>query len=69
MTFTKLHTSFSWVLSNPVKLTVAYIEKKSYEELVPVNVALLRTAMTAVDALAPNLEHVVLQTGGKVIAR
>jgi hypothetical protein len=61
--------SSSWVLSNPITLITAYIEKRSYEELVPVNVALLKTAVTAVDALAPNLEHVVLQTGGKVIAR
>jgi len=61
--------SSSWVLSNPITLITAYIEKRSYEELVPVNVALLKTAVTAVDALTTNLEHVVLQTGGKVIAR
>ena len=55
-------------IRNPIVLTIAYIEKKSYEELVPVNVALLKTAVTAVDALAPNLEHVILQTGGKVLS-
>ena len=43
----------------------AYIEKPDYESLRIVNTDLLRTAIGAVDRLAPKLESVVLQTGGK----
>lgn len=43
----------------------AYIEKPDYAALREVNTELLRTAITAVDQLAPKLEAVTLQTGGK----
>lgn len=43
----------------------AYIEKPDFESLRTVNTDLLRVAITSVDKLAPNLQAVVLQTGGK----
>lgn len=43
----------------------AYIEKPDFETLRTVNVNILKTAITAVDQLAPHLQTVVLQTGGK----
>lgn len=43
----------------------AYIEKPDYDALRKVNTELLRTAITAIDQLAPNLKAVTLQTGGK----
>lgn len=43
----------------------AYIEKSDFESLRTVNTDLVKTAITAVDRLAPNLKSVVLQTGGK----
>jgi hypothetical protein len=36
------------------------------EKLRQVNDALFKTAIEAIDSLAPNIEHVILQTGGKV---
>lgn len=41
----------------------AYIEKKSFDELRTVNTDILKTAIAAVDKLAPKLQSVVLQTG------
>lgn len=43
----------------------AYIEKPDFETLRTVNVDLLKTAITAVAQLAPKLQSVTLQTGGK----
>ena len=43
----------------------AYIEKPDFESLRTVNTDLVKTAISAVDQLAPKLESVVLQTGGK----
>ena len=43
----------------------AYIEKPDFETLRKVNTDLLETAIGAIDQLAPNLQSVVLQTGGK----
>ena len=43
----------------------AYIETSDFESLRVVNTDLLKTAITAVDQLAPKLQAVVLQTGGK----
>ena len=43
----------------------AYIEKPDFESLRTVNTDILKTGITAVDQLAPHLESVVLQTGGK----
>ena len=43
----------------------AYIETSDFESLRVVNTDLLKTATTAVDQLAPKLQAVVLQTGGK----
>ena len=43
----------------------AYIEKPDFESLRTVNTDLLKTAISAIDHLAPNLQSVVLQTGGK----
>ena len=43
----------------------AYIEKPDFDSLRTVNTDILKTAIKAVDQLAPNLKSVVLQTGGK----
>lgn len=43
----------------------AYIEKGGFDELRKVNTDLVKTAITAVDELAPGLQSVALQTGGK----
>lgn len=43
----------------------AYIEKPDYDSLRAVNTNLLNTAIGAIDKVAPKLESVVLQTGGK----
>jgi hypothetical protein len=43
----------------------AYIQKMDPIELRDVNVALLKTGITAIETLAPNLQAVILQTGGK----
>ena len=43
----------------------AYIEKPDFENLRVVNTDLIKTAIGAVDQVAPNLQSVVLQTGGK----
>ncbi|KAI9652579.1 MAG: hypothetical protein M1831_006682 [Alyxoria varia] len=43
----------------------AYIEKGDYQSLVDINTQLLRTAISAVDQVAPKLQAVILQTGGK----
>lgn len=45
---------------------VAYVQTDSHDTLVPINVGLLKTGITAVNNLAPHLQHVILQTGGKV---
>ena len=43
----------------------AYIEKPDFETLRKVNTDLLNVAVSAIDQLAPDLQSVVLQTGGK----
>ena len=43
----------------------AYIEKPDFETLRTVNTDILKVGITAVDRLAPKLQSVVLQTGGK----
>ena len=43
----------------------AYIEKPDFDELRKVNTELLKTAINAIDQLAPKLQAVTLQTGGK----
>lgn len=43
----------------------AYIEKPSFDELREINVQILKTGIGAIDQLAPDLQSVVLQTGGK----
>lgn len=43
----------------------AYIEKPDFGTLRTVNTHILKTAITALDRLAQNLQSVVLQTGGK----
>ena len=43
----------------------AYIEKPDFESLRIVNTDLLTTGIEALDQLAPKLQSVVLQTGGK----
>lgn len=43
----------------------AYIAKPTFAELKDINNTLLRTAIEAISALAPNLLSVILQTGGK----
>ena len=43
----------------------AYVETADYPSLVQVNTALIRTAVSAVDQVAPKLKAVILQTGGK----
>lgn len=43
----------------------AYIEKPDFESLRAVNTDLVKTAISAVDQLAPKLLSIVLQTGGK----
>ena len=43
----------------------AYIEKPDFDSLRTVNTDILKTAITAVDQVAPELQSVVLQTGGK----
>lgn len=48
-------------LTNPK----AYIQTDDFESLKKVNTDLLRTAMLAISAVAPNLASVILQTGGK----
>ena len=44
---------------------MAYIEKGDYPSLVEINTQLVRTAISAVDQVAPKLQAVILQTGGK----
>lgn len=43
----------------------AYIEKPEFSELRAVNTQILETAVDALDQLAPGLQSIVLQTGGK----
>jgi hypothetical protein len=43
----------------------AYIQTDDFESLGKVNTGLLEVAVRAVEEVAPNLESVVLQTGGK----
>ncbi|OGM49567.1 hypothetical protein ABOM_001734, partial [Aspergillus bombycis] len=43
----------------------AYIQTRDFESLKKSNTELLRTAILAISAVAPNLEAVILQTGGK----
>ena len=43
----------------------AYIEKPDFDSLREINVQILKTGISAIDQLAPNLQSVVLQTGGK----
>ncbi|KAE8380460.1 hypothetical protein BDV26DRAFT_302894 [Aspergillus bertholletiae] len=43
----------------------AYIQTSDFQSLRKVNIDLLRTAILAISAVAPNLEAVILQTGGK----
>jgi hypothetical protein len=57
----------SWVRPDGNSLTLAYIQVDGFAKLREVNVALLKTAIEAIDSLAPNLQHVILQTGGKVL--
>ena len=45
---------------------VAYTQQPDYDTLREVNVPLMRRAVEAIDAVSPALEHVILQTGGKV---
>jgi hypothetical protein len=45
---------------------VAYTQQPDYDTLREVNVPLMKRAVEAIDALSPALEHVILQTGGKV---
>jgi len=62
-----LLTCFSWVcfFANR-RLIAAYKHVQPMEKLRQVNDALFKTAIEAIDSLAPNIEHVILQTGGKV---
>jgi hypothetical protein len=46
---------------------IAFTHRPDQVRLRTVNVPMFRTAIEAIDALAPNLEHVILQTGGQVI--
>ncbi|KAJ9216562.1 hypothetical protein DTO166G4_1778 [Paecilomyces variotii] len=43
----------------------AYIQTGDFQSLREVNTELIRVAITAIDEVAPNLETVILQTGGK----
>ena len=43
----------------------AYIEKSNFDSLRTVNTEILKAGISAIDQLAPNLQSVVLQTGGK----
>lgn len=44
----------------------AFTNRPDQVRLRTVNVPMFKTAIEAIDTLAPNLEHVILQTGGKV---
>jgi len=57
-----------WVfdISHKSGLMVAYVQEDGWDALRKTNVPLLQKAIEAVDELSPNLEHVILQTGGKV---
>lgn len=44
----------------------AYVHAPEGESLRSVNTRLIENALAAVDALCPNLEHFILQTGAKV---
>ena len=48
---------------------IAYTQQPDYDTLREVNVPLMKRAVEAIDALSPALEHIVLQTGGKVRPR
>jgi hypothetical protein len=43
----------------------AYIEKPDFDSLREINTQILKTGISAIDQLAPDLQSVVLQTGGK----
>ncbi|KAI9721321.1 MAG: hypothetical protein M1828_005181 [Chrysothrix sp. TS-e1954] len=43
----------------------AYIEKPDFQSLKAVNVDLCKTAISAIDQISPNIQAVILQTGGK----
>lgn len=43
----------------------AYIEKPDFDALREINTEILKTGIGAIDQLAPNIQSVVLQTGGK----
>ena len=45
----------------------AYVQTGSHDSLVSINVGLLKTGITAISNLSSHLQHVVLQTGGKVL--
>lgn len=48
-------------LTNPK----AYIQTDDFESLKKVNTDILRTAVLSISAIAPNIESIILQTGGK----
>ena len=64
---TVTHVFYMGMKTFGYRLTVAFTHRPDQVRLRTVNVPMFQTAIEAIDALAPNLEHVILQTGGKVL--
>ncbi|KAI9166334.1 Short chain dehydrogenase sirQ [Paramyrothecium foliicola] len=62
---TKLKQSISDIDTVTHVFFTAYIQTKDHESLRKVNTELLKTAVEAVEKIAPNLQAFILQTGGK----
>ncbi|KAH2198737.1 hypothetical protein KXW59_004175 [Aspergillus fumigatus] len=61
----QLKTKVEDIMSVDIVFFCAYIQASDYALLRKINTDLLRTAILATSAVAPNLEVVILQTGGK----
>lgn len=65
----KLLMCFIWVFLTWLGGTesiAAYKQQPDYDALREVNIPLMRRTVEAIHCLSPNLEHLILQTGGKV---
>ncbi|PKX88888.1 uncharacterized protein P174DRAFT_516131 [Aspergillus novofumigatus IBT 16806] len=61
----QLKTKVEDIMLVDIVFFCAYIQASDYASLRKINTDLLRTAIQATSAVAPNLEVVILQTGGK----
>jgi len=46
---------------------IVYVHANDYDKLTAVNIYPLKTIVAAIDAASPTLQHIILQTGRKVL--